>query len=229
MENKYRVDIVDDEQLFRAGLANLINGSGNAVIGLEAGNGKEYLQQLQNSAELPHVILLDLEMPIMDGIELTKVLQKEYPEIKIVILSSHYTPLFIINLVELGASSYMKKNENITEVMRTIKNVIQNGFHYSDHVVRLIREYMKHGKTKREIGTEKSLTDREKEVLKLLCEELSNKEIADRIFLSPRTVEGHRKNLLSKTGAKNTAGLVIYAIENGYYRLEKNTGFMPFS
>ena len=215
----YKIAIVDDEELFRNGLAMLINYHENFEVVLSACHGKDLLTKLQHLDSPLDLLICDLEMPIMDGVELTKVLSDAYPELKIAILSSHYDSSLILKMIEIGASAFMAKNEKPDELYATLINVIEKGFHYNDFVVQLIREKMLFGMKSKKPKLIISLTEREEEVLKLLCEQLTNKEIGEKLYISARTVEGYRKNLLEKTNSKNTAGLIIFAVENGYFNV----------
>ena len=215
-DKKYNIAIVDDESLFRQGLSMMVNNHEQMTASIFAENGQHLLELLEKTDDLPDLLLCDLEMPVMNGVEVTKELTRQYPDIDVVILSSHYEPSLIMKMMEIGASAFMPKNEKPDEFYDTIINVIEKGFHYNDFIVQLIREKMHFGNKK--ISTVSiELTDREKEVLQLICDQKTNKEIGEEIFISPRTVEGHRKKLLQKTDSKNTAGLIIFAIENGYY------------
>lgn len=215
-DKKYNIAIVDDESLFRQGLSMMVNNHAQMTASIFAENGQHLLELLEKTDDLPDLLLCDLEMPVMNGVEVTKELTRQYPDINVVILSSHYEPSLIMKMMETGASAFMPKNEKPAEFYDTIINVIEKGFHYNDFIVQLIREKMHFGNKK--ISTISiELTDREQEVLQLICDQKTNKEIGEEIFISPRTVEGHRKKLLQKTGSKNTAGLIIFAIENGYY------------
>ena len=213
---KYNVAIVDDEVLFRQGLAMMVNNHELLDAGISADHGVHLMELLNASEHLPDLLLCDLEMPQMNGVEVTKEMSIKYPDVKIVILSSHYEPSLIMKMMEIGASAFMPKNEKPDEFYNTIVNVIEKGFHYNDFIVQLIREKMHFGR-KKETKIHVDLTEREKEVLELICEQKTNKEIGESMFISSRTVEGHRKKLLEKTNSKNTAGLIIFAIENGYY------------
>jgi len=213
---KYKIALVDDESLFLQGLTMLVDNNEQLQVTITAENGNDLLTKLSETEDLPDLLLCDLEMPVMDGVELTKALAASYPQIKIVILSSHYEPSLILKMLEIGASAFMPKNEKPKEFYLTIINVIEKGFHYNDYIVQLIREKMLFG-TKKKTTNAVKLTAREEEILKLICDQKTNKDIGEEIFISPRTVEGHRNKLLEKTASKNSAGLIIYAVENGYY------------
>ena len=215
----YRIVLTDDEALFRKGLSRILSDCDGCEILFEAEHGLDLLAKLKAATILPNVILLDMQMPEMDGVDTLKALQKEYSEIKVIILTSHYNATLIVKMLELGASAFMAKNIDPDELVATIQNVVDKGFHYNDFTVQLLRERMLLGKPKKkEIVDE--LTGREKEILLLICDQHTNKEIADRLYISPRTVDGHRNKMLEKTLSKNTVGLIIYAIENRIFSLK---------
>lgn len=216
----YKIAVADDEALFRKGLDMLINDHDNLTTHIMASDGRDLLDQLAASThDLPDVLLCDLEMPNIDGVDVTRKLNEQYPQIKIIILSSHYDSALILKMMEIGASAFMPKNEETLEFYETIITVIEKGFHYNDFVVKLIREKMLFG-SKSKIVDLTVLTSREKEVLTQICEQQTNKEIGAKLYISPRTVEGHRNKLLEKTNSKNTAGLIIYAIEKGFFQVK---------
>ena len=221
MESKpnYKIAVADDEALFRKGLDMLINNHEQFTTHIMASDGKDLLDQLHASNnDFPDVLLCDLEMPNIDGVEVTKRVSEKFPVIRIIILSSHYESALILKMIEIGASAFMPKDEETDEFYKIIINVVEKGFHYNDFVVKLIREKMLYG-SKSKIVDLVVLTRREKEILSLICEQKTNKEIGQELFISTRTVEGHRNKLLDKTNSKNTAGLIIYAIEQGYYQV----------
>ena len=180
-------------------------------------NGKELLNYLDQTDEMPDVILLDLSMPELDGVDTLLALNKRENYPRIIILSSHYNPGIIVRTITEGASAFLNKNEKIEEVMRTVLNVAEKGYYFNEYVFNLLRQRRLSSKVDQK-GID--LTEREIEILKLICEELTNKEISEKLFISSRTVEGHRNNLLIKTGAKNTAGLIIFAIEHDIYKVK---------
>ncbi|MEO0582140.1 MAG: response regulator transcription factor [Bacteroidota bacterium] len=208
-----RVAIADDETLFREGLKQLIEGFERITVTMEAYDGANLIDQLAATEALPHILLLDLNMPAMTGIEATKVLREQYPDVKVIVLSTHFNKAFILNMVELGASSYLPKNCKPDELENTIHKVFEKGFYYSTEVMMVIRENMMR-KSKPKARFLPELTRRELEVLQLICEQYSSTEIAEKLFISPRTVDGHRNNLLEKLSCRNTAGLVVYAIHH---------------
>ncbi|MEL6943157.1 MAG: response regulator transcription factor [Bacteroidota bacterium] len=218
-----QIGIIDDEQLFRIGLRHIIEDIENVEVAIEAENGQVLLEQLkerqQQGQSLPDLLLLDLQMPVLNGVETAKRLQKKYPNIKIIILSTHLSREFILNMIELGASSYLGKNTDPEEIETTILKVASKGFHYNDRVMQIITENMR-SKSKPKIAFSTHLTSRELEILQLICEQYTGQEIADRLFISRRTVEAHRNNLLQKLNCKNIAGLVVYAIQNDLVKID---------
>ncbi|PTX63120.1 LuxR family two component transcriptional regulator [Kordia periserrulae] len=210
-----KIAIADDEALFRAGMSFILTRVKNFEIIFEAENGADLLEKLKIAPEKPDVILMDLKMPSLNGVESTKILQKEYPEIKVIAVTSYDGKSFITNMIDVGASSYLLKNTSPKVVVHTINEVYDKGFYYDERVLKIIHENLLSAKSKR-IKSDLDnnlLTKREKEILELICNQYTTNEIADKLFISPRTVEGHRNNLLLKTESKNVAGLVIYGIQ----------------
>ncbi|QHI35498.1 Oxygen regulatory protein NreC [Kordia antarctica] len=210
-----KIAIADDEALFRAGISFILTRIKNFEIVFEAENGADLLEKLKTASSLPDVVLMDLKMPLLNGVESTKILQKEYPEIKVIAVTSYDGKSFITNMIDVGASSYLLKNTSPKVVVHTINEVFVKGFYYDERVLKIIHENLLSAKSKR-IKSDLDnnlLTKREKEILELICNQYTTNEIADKLFISPRTVEGHRNNLLLKTESKNVAGLVIYGIQ----------------
>ncbi|MBK9485135.1 MAG: response regulator transcription factor [Chitinophagaceae bacterium] len=215
------ISLVDDQQLFRSGLAGLIKSVAGFTLLSEAENGKIFIEQLQQSDTLPHIALIDMEMPEMNGVELNAVLQKKYPSIKVLVLSTYNQERFIGKMIEAGACGYLTKNCEIDELVTAINTTHNNGFYFNQDTLAAMRKtaQYKSADIRNLSNIAIELTAREKEILVLLCRELSNIEIGERLFISPRTVEGHRNNLLQKTGCRNTAGLVIFAIKNNLFQV----------
>ena len=212
---KIKIAIADDEQLFREGIRFLLSRESNFEVLFEANNGQEMIDFLKETLTLPDIILMDLKMPILNGVETTKIVQELYPSIKIITLSSYDNKSFIVNMIDVGASSYLVKNTTPKIVVHTINEVFEKGFYYDDKVREILNENINSfsGKKIRSHLDNNYLSRREMEVLELICKQYTTTEIADKLFLSPRTVEGHRTNLLIKTESKNVAGLVIYGIQ----------------
>jgi DNA-binding NarL/FixJ family response regulator len=163
---------------------------------------------------MPDVILTDLKMPILNGVEATKKIRTEFPEIKIIALSSYDTDVFISNMLGVGATSYLVKNSKPEEVYKTIKEVHEKGFYYNEKLLSILHQNSQNQNFKKSALDNKLISDREKEVLALICKQHTTKEIADQLILSHRTVDRHRDSLLTKTNSRNVAGLVAFAIQN---------------
>lgn len=211
-----RLALADDQLLFRRGLVMLLRDMAGVQVVFECGNGEELLTGLRDNSI--DIVLLDLEMPVMDGMEAIGRIKQEYPNVKVIVLSTHNKEKFILRAMDSGAAGYMLKSADTDEIESTIRSVQESGYYYSDRVSHV----MLHGlvskqKVKPTFNEVDPLSERELEVLRAICQGLTNTEIAGKLFISPRTVEGHRNNMLLKTGAKNTAGLVVYAMTKGYY------------
>ena len=209
---KIQISITDDATLFRKGLRLLLEDYDDLEVIMEAENGQDLLDKLVDEKQ-PDIVILDLQMPVLNGIDTSNILKEKYPNIKIIILSTHYSKAFILNMIELGASAYLPKNAEPDVFTKTIRNVYKNGFHYSKDVWEMIQSNMNKKKIKRP-GFLPELTKRELEILQFICEQKTAAEIATELFISRRTVEGHRNNLLQKLNCRNVAGLVVYAINN---------------
>jgi len=211
--NIIKIAIAEDQRLFRACLIPILNDFDHLRVVLEASNGRELLQQMETTSEIPDVIIMDLSMPEMDGLESTQQVKARFPNAKIIILSVHSEERHIVKMVGMGINGYLVKNSELEEVKLAIESVHTKGFYFNDAILKAIQTGMRRQKQKN-FAIETSLTGREKEILQLICQELTTQEIAERLFISVRTVDGHRNNLLEKTGSRNTAGLVLYAIKN---------------
>ncbi len=212
---KINILIADDEELFRKGIRFLLERESEFNVIAEAENGQEVINFLSSTEEFPDVILMDLKMPVINGVEATEIIHIAYPNIKIIALTSYGGKAFVTNMIDVGASSYLLKDTNPKTVVHTIKQVFTKGFYYDANVIKIINEniHSSAGKRIKRDLDKNLLSKREVDVLELICQENSTKEIAEKLFISPRTVEGHRNNLLLKTEAKNIAGLVIYGIQ----------------
>ena len=209
-----RIAIADDYKIFREGLKVGLSADEELQVMLEADNGEELLKALEK--ETPDVILMDLKMPIMDGMEATKEVRKKYPGIKVLVVSMYEDDKFIIHLMENGANGYLLKNTEPDEIRRSIYAVHENGYYFNDLVNKaLLKKLVLKNNFKPSFNQNVELTERELEVLKMICEEKTAAEIAKEIFLSPRSVEGIRQRLIEKVGVRNSAGLVMFAVKSG--------------
>ena len=212
--SKIKIAIADDYKIFREGLKVGLSADSNMQIILEADNGEDLLKGLENIS--PDIILMDLKMPIMDGMEATKEVRKKYPGIKVLVVSMYDDDKFIIHLMEIGANGYLLKNAEPDEIRRSIYSVHENGYYFNDLVNKaLLKKLVLKNNLKPSFNQNVELTERELQVLKLICEEKTAVEIGKEIFLSPRSVEGIRQRLIEKIGVRNTAGLVMFAAKNG--------------
>ncbi|MFT5821585.1 MAG: two-component system response regulator DegU [Crocinitomix sp.] len=209
-----KIGLVDDHTLFREGMKSLLANVQNVDLVLEATSGTHLFEQLQYAE--PNVLLLDLDMEDGNGMEATVRLSKEFPEIKIIILTMHKEDRMISYMMEIGAHGYLLKDTNQKELSEAIEKVHQQGFYFNPRIAEAMLKGLKNKrKTLPSLGIGPNLTNREKDVLQLISQELTTAEIAAKLFLSERTIEGYRKNLLMKMGVKNTAGLILKAIKEG--------------
>ena len=208
-----KVAIVDDHKMFRQGVESMLNEHNDVSLSWGA---KDFEETLENLAkEVPDVILMDITLGDESGITLTKTILESYPGIKVLGLSMHKEDNYIVNLLEAGAKGYLLKDAGSDEMVMAIKKVYEGDTYYSSHVTNVLIKHVTQGTTPSEKGDEVKLTNREIEILTLIAEENSNPEIAEQLFISIRTVDTHRRNLLDKLQAKNTAGLVRYALKHG--------------
>lgn len=208
-----KLGLIDDHNLFREGIKLLLKKIPGIQLVLEAVSGKDLLVKLNDV--VPEVILLDLEMGEMNGVDTTIKLKELYPDIKIIILTMHKEERMTSYLMEIGASGYLLKDTNQQELEEAIRGVHEKGIYFNPFVSEALLKGLKNKTHKPpKIGKNYYLTSRELEVLELIAKECTTAEIAEQLFLSARTIEGHRKNLISKLGVKNTAGLIVKAIKD---------------
>jgi DNA-binding NarL/FixJ family response regulator len=214
-----RLALVDDQILFRQGIASLISSEAGFALVMEADNGNDFLANLKKMELLPDIVLMDMEMPGMDGMELNEVLHKHYPSIRVVVLSVHDGERLMARMIQAGACGYLFKNCNKEELVNAVRNVFSNGFYITPAVLKAIQSPTAKGVITNIQSIPIDLSQREREVLMLICEEYGNAEIAEKLFISVRTVDGHRNNLLAKTGCHNTAGLVLFAVKHHIFEV----------
>ncbi|GAA4777775.1 nitrate respiration regulation response regulator NreC [Olivibacter ginsenosidimutans] len=216
MQPPIKLAVIDDQHLLRDLLVSTLCLDPSLEVVQEAANAHDFLISLSNASSLPHIALLDMSMPGMNGMELTKELQQSYPEIRIMILTVNYSPLLVAKLIGLGVSAYLHKNCPIATLKQAIHSVFQHGFYMDHATLEALRHHRGQSAGDTSIHT---LSKREIQVLQLICQEFTAAEIAEKLFISIRTVEGHRNNLLLKTGCRNSAGLVVYAIKHQLFDL----------
>lgn len=212
-----RILLVDDHKLIRDALKTYMDDDDEFNVVGEADNGQEALILLKTL--VVDVVMLDISMPVMDGITCAKEIRSLYPDIKVLALSMMNDSQFIKQMLATGALGYILKNSGEEEIKKALRKVHGGETYYSAEVAETVMQNMMKGGIKRsnKLVVDLPLTSREKEVLHLIIKEFTNQEIADELFISPRTVDAHKRNLLEKTGSKNIAGLVLYAIEKNLF------------
>lgn len=217
---KIRVAIVDDQKLFRQSLALLIDAVPEFDLFIEADGGQVFLDKLQLAGGNIDIAIIDMNMPGINGIELNDILHRQYPNIKVIILSVHVHERLITQMIDSGAAAYLAKNCDKDELIMAIKTSYTAGFYFNNDALKAIQNSANHKfmPEKRFDGPPVKLTDREMQLLHLICKEYSNAEIADQLYLSVRTIEGHRNNLITKIGCRNTAGVVLFAVKHHLFK-----------
>jgi len=207
--NKIKIIIADDHQLFRNGLKILLDSFPEFEVTGEASNGEEFLRLIRNTQA--DIALMDINMPELDGIEATRKGLKICPSMNIIALSMYGEEEYYYKMVDAGAKGFVLKDSDITEVKEAIQTVYKGGSFFSQELLYHVIQKIKHREHESKTA---SLSKREREILYKICEGMSNQEIADTLFISKRTVDKHRANLLGKTNSKNTASLILFAIRN---------------
>ncbi len=210
MEDKIRIMVVDDHEIFRNGLVMIINRLKYARVVAEATNGRDFLDKLEK--DTVDLVFMDIEMPVMNGIEAAREAMSRYPELKIIALSMFGEDEYLQQMIDAGVCGFLLKNINREGLDRAIRCVTEGKNYYSEELMAIFaRKYVEQDKKN---DPEAELTRRELEVLQLIAEGMTDQEIAEKLFLSMRTVNWHRANLIAKTGSKNTVNLITYAIKN---------------
>ncbi len=221
MQSPVYIAIIDDEALFREGISNLLNAYSQFKVIYSFPSGQDLLDKLETASQFPDILILDLKMKPLDGIETTKIIRRQYPESKIIILSSYYSPSFINYMVRLGINAFLPKNTNPKELIFAIDMVYDKGLYFTKEYAEAFRiQNLQMPKKPRFKNTE-GITKRELEILKLICHGYTNQQVAEKTDRSIRTIEGHRQHLLDKTGTKNTAGLVVFALMHELVNVDK--------
>jgi DNA-binding NarL/FixJ family response regulator len=211
-----KLGIADDHELFRKGFISMLSGIPDFEFILEAANGQELLDRLP--ANTPDIVFMDLQMPVMDGIQATEAAFERFPNIKVIVVSMYNEDRFVIHMLEKGVQGYLLKDTSPDEVEKAIRRVDEDGFYYNDFVSKAMHRKMVNRHVNKHPffpnACNVALSAREKEVLQLICDGFSTAEISEKLFISIRTVEGHRLRVLEKTGTKSTAAAVAFAYKN---------------
>ena len=206
--------IADDHIVFRQGIRYTLNADTALECVGEVENGVQLLELLEKVS--PDVILLDMKMPEMDGMEATKRIREKNADVKIIVLTMYDDENFVLHMLDMGVNGYLVKNADPDEIIKAIHTVHENNYYFSDLVSKImLKGLVNKNRVQQRTKENVQLNDKEKEILRLICLEHTNAEIAAKVFLSQRTVEGIRSSLLEKIGVRNMAGLVIYALKNG--------------
>lgn len=209
-----KICVVDDHQIFRKAMMRLLKTFGRVAEVTEAENGRQCLEAVEKKQ--PHLVLLDLEMPGMNGIDCAEQLIQKYPEVKIIILTMHDSERYMNYLLELGVHSFLLKNTDPVELENAIYAVYDHDFYHNELIAGVLRQKLK-TKKRPSFLVKSPLTERELEILHLICSEFSLKDIAHKLSLSEKTVQTHKLNIQTKLGVKSTVGLVKSAYELGLF------------
>jgi len=217
--NKIRVLIAEDHTIVCKGICSLLEGKEEIEIVGEAKNGKEAIKKVEQL--IPNVVLMDIAMPIINGMEATRQIKKQFPEVKVLVLSMYNNEEYIMNCLEFGALGYMNKQASPEELVLAINTVYKGGYFISPSFSKeIIKKYIEITKDIDKKNNYKELTTREREILQLIAEAYSNKEIAKLLYVSVKTVETHRAHLMDKLNIHNTVDLTKYAICKGMISID---------
>lgn len=212
----YKLAIVDDHTMLRKALGTALEDEGWQVL-LQAANGADFMNMLNKTAIIPDVVLLDILMPVKNGFETCNWLRENFPEIKVIALTMNDDETSVLQMLQSGASGYISKNADITELKKAVRHVISNGFYYEESNVD--RKKVQALLNNNDVISTKTLTKRELEFLRYNCSDLSYKEIAAKMHLSPRTIENYRDSLFQKLDVKSRLGLALLSVRKGWVKL----------
>jgi DNA-binding NarL/FixJ family response regulator len=210
-----KIGIAEDQTMFRMGLVKLLNELDNVEVVFDTDNGQNFINQLEfNDID---IAFLDYKMPILNGIKTSKLISEKFPRVKILFISMYNDEEFIISAIENGANGYITKDEDIDEIEVAIKRLVSTGYYMNDSTSKLlIGNLLNNGQLSPSFNkTSSELNEQELQVVKLICQEYTTREISGLIYRGVRTVEGIRSSILRKTGTKNSSGIVMYAIKKG--------------
>ena len=213
-----KILLVDDHNIVKQGLRVILESHENIKVVDEAGNGKEAIEKLRGGLDV-NLVVIDINMPEMNGIEAAEIIVKEFPDLRILALTMLNEEYHIRKMLKAGAHGYILKNSSKDELLNAVLSINKGEHYFSKEATNIIMMDMVNGTpANNDVPVEEVyLTEREKDIIKLIAKEFTNAEIAEKLFISVRTVDAHRRNLLQKIGARNTAGLVVYAIEHNLH------------
>lgn len=217
---KIKILVVDDHKMIRDGISSLLHDEVEYKVVAEASDGIEALKELEKNKI--DIAIVDINMPNMNGIDCTKAITEKYEETRVIALTMHNEEIYLTKMIEAGAVGYILKNLGKKELLNALNAVVEGKHYYSPEITLAVIKELTAPKAPKGQDQKVELTIRELEVLELIVKENSNQEIAEKLSISKRTVDAHRRNLLDKTGARNTAGLVKYSIANKLFDLSKN-------
>lgn len=215
-ESTIKVAIVDDHELLRSGLSRIISRFPGYTVIYEAGNGEEFIKNITTQPEIPDIILLDISMPVMNGIDTAVWIKAHLPESKIIVLSMMDNEATIIRMIQLGARGYILKDSKPDVLKEAFDMIVSTGYYTKGIISTKQFHDVANGKT---LNSVPEVFEKEKEFLKYACSELTYREIAEKMNVSPRTVENYRDSLYNKFNIKTRVGLVLFAIKEGFHTL----------
>lgn len=225
MEKQITIGLVEDQLLIRTGIKNLIDTWDDLHVTYESEKGYSVPKELAAMSELPDILLVDLKLPnwgdrVYSGAHLTTDIREQFKDIKIIILSVQDDPVTIVDLIEKGAHGFLPKSCSPSELRNAILSVYHHGSYINDYTLQALYNRLNTSKQASTSDTPETITGREIDVLRLICQQLTAEEIGKKLFISPKTVNGHRNNLLHKTGSRNITGLVMYAVRHGLVEVD---------
>lgn len=210
-----RVAIAEDHPVVLNGLAMILQGHEQLKVSLLAENGKSLLEKMELCSELPHAVLMDIDMPVMNGFETTKIINEKYPDVKVVFLTSHSNSSFIEKAIFFGGHGYLTKDAEVDEIYDALVEVTKQGFYFNEFIsYDQLKKLLGQGKIKPNFDTRIKLSPREIDFIRLLCKEKTDQEIANELFITLLTAESYRKTILRKLGVKKSVGAAVYAVKH---------------
>lgn len=219
---KIKIALVDDDYLIVTLLKSFFNQDQSTKVVYDTTDGYQLFNYLEEKNVEPiDILLLDLKMKTIDGLEVLKKVKTFNPELKVIVISSHYQDSSIGFMTKEGVAGFLPKGMSPFELLDIIKHVHKNGFYLNKEQMEILREQISSKVSKPHLGSNDILTEREKEIIKLLCQQKTAKEIGEHLFITQRTVEGHKNNLFSKIGVRNVAGLIVYALQKNIVAIDE--------